>query len=322
MTDPPLPPLRLPPGWAAVPAPPGVRAAAGPQRLPLGRESSAVPLVSVADWSEGDATDLAAAVAGLHAALARDADDVQLLDAGPVRLADGRPAHRSLTACCGGDGVGRTVEQWATPVEVGCLVLNASAPTPMWPWLGARLQRVLRSAGHTPTGPPPPLPEDDENLSLPLPPPAELSVLLGEDGSSLHRADGLVRGSLPDGVVLDDLPLALLPHWLAAAAQLGPRPVVAVGGLVLSEPARIDALAAGDPEPLAKELTGAWSVAVRALGAVPPRRLAVRQPAGTVDLLDGGAAGLWSTWSDGEVTGLRPVTTTESWSALIAACCS
>lgn len=320
LTDaPPRPPLRLPPGWAVVDAPPGVRAAVGPQRLPLGQAGVAArPMVSVADWPEGDASDLVMAAACLHAAFVRDVDEVQLLDEGAVRLADGRPAYRLLSACCDEDGLPRTVEQWAAPGAGGVLVLNASAPTPLWPALGPRLRRVLRSAGHDRDSPPAPLPGDGD---LELPPPAELEIRLGEATSRLRRAGGSVTGTLPDGVGLDDLPLALLPHWLAAAASWGPRPSMDVAGLLLTEPARLDALAQGDSGPLAGELTGAWSAAVRDLGAVRPQRLTVRQPAGVVDLLDGGAAGLWATWSDGEQSGLRPVTTTEAWSALVAACC-
>jgi len=220
-----------------------------------------------------------------------------------------------------GDGIPRTVEQWATSAATGCLVLAASAPTPVWPAIGPRLQRMLRSAGHDPDGPPPSMPPEGAP-ELPLPLAATLTVRLGDATSALDREQGRVRGTLPDGVALDDLPLALLPHWLAAAAQLGPRPSAPVVGLVLTEPDRLDALAAGDPGPLADELKGAWSGAVRALGAVPPRRLTVCQPAGTVDLLDGGTAGLWSTWLDGDAAGLRPVTTTEAWSALVTACCT
>lgn len=318
---PPRPPLRLPPGWVAVDAPPGVRAAVGPHRLPLGQPGVAArPMVSVADWPEGDASDLVVAAAGLHAAFVRDVHEVQLLDEGAVRLADGRPAYRLLSACCDEDGLPRTVEQWVAPGASGVLVLNASAPTPLWPALGPRLQRVLRSAGHERGGPPASLPGGD-GLELALPPPAQLEVSFGGARSSVRRVDGSVTGTLPDGVVLVDLPLALLPHWLAAAAAWGPRPSVDVAGLVLTEPARLDALAQGEPGPLADELTGAWSTAVRELGAARPGRLTVCQPGGVVDLLDGGAAGLWATWYDGEQAGLRPVTTTEAWSALVAACC-
>lgn len=307
MTARPLP-WRLPPGWSVFEGlPDGVDAALGPQRL--GRPDAG-PRLAAAPWPEAAGQGLAAAARGVVAGIAREP---QLLDEGRVAMHDGRPAHRTLYACREPDGLPLTVDARVTGGPGGIpLLLVASAPTPLWPLLGARLGRLLTSTGRV--------------EAAPAPGPVEPLVAASPDGPLWVRLDGDVYElERVDGHVLWDgepLHTGLLPHWLAAAFGLGPRPPTnAPPGLLLAPRTDLERCLGGEPGDLVAP-NGPWQLAVQRLAGA--RRLGVAGATGTVEVLDAGDAGLWRVLEgaddDPAIVGLRAADPSAAWAALIRAC--
>lgn len=302
-------PWRLPVGWSAVEGTPaGMTAAIGPQHL---GDRLAAPRLTVADWPQAAGVRLAEAARGA-ATVGRE---VQLLDEGRAVLHDGRPAARTLMACRQPDGLPLTVETWvcAATDGPGRVLLAASTPTPLWPLLGDRLRRLLASTGRVQAeavpGPPEPL--------VALSPDGRLQVQVDTMTIPLQRRHGHVRW--------DDEPLhtGLLPHWLAAAAGLGPRPTRAVppGLMMLTRP-DLERCVAGDAGAV-QVPSGPWAIVVA--GFAGARRLAVAGPTGSCELLDAGEAGWWRLIDgvdvdDPTLVGLRAADPSAVWEGLVRAC--
>jgi hypothetical protein len=100
---------------------------------------------------------------------------------------------------------------------------------------------------------------------------------------------------------------------IAAAVDLGPRPLPAARGLLL--------LDCDDPRVEDVTSVGAdWAAAVDALVRAPRRRwqLVVEGDI-TLDIVDAGDAGLWSVGQTADGTAWRPVGSEQLWSALLVA---
>jgi hypothetical protein len=141
----------------------------------------------------------------------------------------------------------------------------------------------------------------------------ELEVLCGPHPGTVRA---VLEGpgaavQLPDAQSGRLVSRSLLPGWLAALVGLGPRPAVAVPGVLVVDAASLDLLLgadAGGPDAVAaafgdEPVPPAWG---DALGALPARvaarwRLTTRVadhdgalvPAGAIDVVDAGEAGLW-----------------------------
>ena len=303
---------RLPAGWRALPDREGVAVAAGPERLLVDRAVQA-PLLLAGDLAGPPDLD-----SGLLACADRllGAREAQLLDVGDATAGDGAPARTALLASRDDAGAPLTTSLLLRPdAGDGLLVLLAVVPTPLWPALGPRLQRVL--AGARPGRPAPPSARGEVRRLRP--PAAEGEVTWTVDGTvqRWHRAGAHVSSQEATG---EPLPAALLPHWLAASAGLGPRPVVPVAGHLEADAELVRALAHGEGSGVPDDLGGGWAEALRALAAARPRRLELRGPRARLAVLDGGTAGAWAAARTGERAVLRPLSAEQAWTALVRAC--
>jgi hypothetical protein len=100
---------------------------------------------------------------------------------------------------------------------------------------------------------------------------------------------------------------------IAAAVDLGPRPLPAAQGLLLldSDDPRVEDVSSVGTD---------WAAAVDALARAPRRRwqLVVEGDV-TLDIVDAGDAGLWSVGRTADGTAWRPIRAEQLWSALLVA---
>jgi hypothetical protein len=336
--------LRLPAGWAAAGEHDGYAVAAPACRRP---GDPVVLCRSIPSVAAGLSETAGGVVGGLQDAR----DDLLVLDVEPYRARRGAEAVRVLTCWRDGDD-SRTAEHRLVGGGDVLHVLTAVTATSRYAaaaaGVGTVLDRFRPGSDRQPVrfvDPP------DAVNSLDIEPlcleplclePLCLEPLDDEQPAELVVLDvEILRGRRPGcGVVTTDgatavvelpglgsprtVPATLVGGWLAALVDLGPRPRPPVSGQVVTDRARLAALSAGGG--LADEpLPPGWADALSALAPAAHWRV------GPLEVLDGGAGGLWQVgtvddrWLAAELDGapapadpvaLRPTDPTLVWAAL------
>jgi hypothetical protein len=280
-------PVRLPTGWRTLDGAGQCAAAAGAGAVVLCADVPADPGRSLDTLAD----ELAAELAVMY-------DDAWVLDRERIRCRGGLAGVRLLATYLL-DGRSFTAEHRFIAAADRCHVLSAVMPTEVfsaaWPDARRALDsfRLPARPGRLPAGPPQQAPSPVAALHV--------SVLAGPrpgDGWCVF-AGNEASVALPGMAQPLRIPTSLVPGWIAALVDLGPRPRPAARGVLVTERATLDRLLGSHPLDEVPSVAARWERPLADLRANPHVRWqatgydAANAPLGRLEFVDAGPAGLW-----------------------------